>query len=119
MNLCNNLAYLCVRKPCELGLGDRVAYKWIHNDLSDENFTYRQIDEASNRIANVLKTRGVVRGQRVSIFLPKSSDLIESFLGILKTEAVSCILFRRSARLPCTTACRTVKRVSLSPSSAC
>ncbi len=93
MNSCENIAYLCVRKPCEAGFAERVAYKWIHNDLTESETTYRQIDHASNRVANVLNTLGISKGERVSIYLPKSPDLIECFLGILKIEAVSCILF--------------------------
>lgn len=93
MNSCENIAYLCVRKPCESGSSDKVAYKWIHNDLTESETTYRQIDRASNRVAHVLKSLGVSKGERVSIYLPKSPELIECFLGILKIEAVSCILF--------------------------
>ncbi len=93
MNSCENIAHLCVRKPCELGFAEKVAYKWIHNDLSESDFTYWQIDQASNRFANVLKRLGILKGERVSIYLPKSPELIEYFFGIQKNEAVSCILF--------------------------
>jgi len=93
MNSCENIAHICVRKPCELGFAEKVAYKWIHNDLSESDFTYRQIDQASNRFANVLKRLGILKGERVSIYLPKSPELIEYFFGIQKNEAVSCILF--------------------------
>jgi len=93
MTSCENIAYACTRKVCESGLGDKVAYKWIHNDLSDSDITYRQIEQASNRVANALKALGVTKGDKVSIFLPKSPELVECFFGILKNEAVSCTLF--------------------------
>ena len=93
MNTCENIAYTCLRKPCEVGQGGRIAYKWIHNDLTDSQYTYAAVDQASNRFAHVLKSLGIKKGERVSIYLPKSPELIECFFGILKTEAVSCILF--------------------------
>jgi acetyl-CoA synthetase len=93
MNKSKNIAYLCTREKCELGYGDQAAYKWILNDFSENIFTYQQIENASNRIANVLKKYGIHKGERVSIFLPKTPELIDSFFGILKNEAVACILF--------------------------
>ena len=47
----------------------------------------------SNRIAGILKNLGVKKGDRVSIFLPRSPELIFSFFAILKNEAVACVLF--------------------------
>ena len=63
------------------------------NDLSAKDFTYQQIEVASNRAAHVLKGLGIGKGDRVSIFLPKSPELVDCYFGILKNEAVACILF--------------------------
>ncbi len=93
MKSSQNIAFTCTRQPCETGHGNEQAFKWIHNDLSESLFTYQEIDRASNRIAQVLKQSGITPGQCVSIYLPKSVELIDSFFGILKNEAVACILF--------------------------
>lgn len=88
-----NLAYICVREPCELGDGNKFAFKWISNDLLQENFSYSSLDKSSNKIANILKKCDTMKGDIISIFLPKSPELAISFFAILKNEATACILF--------------------------
>jgi acetyl-CoA synthetase len=88
-----NIAYRCVRKPCEDGWGDRTALRWISGGLEVRDVSYREVECSSNRIAGVLKKLGLCAGEMVSIFLPRSLDLTYAFFGILKNQAVSCILF--------------------------
>jgi len=89
----DNLAYACLGRQIKNGLGDTSAFEWINNDLSKEEFSYNQIESNSNRIANILVNLGIIKGDRVSIFLPRSPELICSFFAILKSEAVACVLF--------------------------
>ena len=93
MGLTENIAYTCTRRPCEAGHANELAFKWIHNDLTEQIFTFQELDTASNRMANVLQRLGIKKGQCVSIYLPKSVELLNGFFGILKNEAISCILF--------------------------
>ena len=53
----------------------------------DAKLTYQQMDEATNRIANNLRERGVKEHDRVALLLPRTSRLILSLFGILKTGA--------------------------------
>jgi L-aminoadipate-semialdehyde dehydrogenase len=46
-------------------------------------FTYRQIDEASNTIANYLNEAGITNGDVVMIFAHRSVELVCAFMGIL------------------------------------
>jgi len=93
MNLVENLAYACLGTQIKKGLGDVFAFRWISANLSHEEFSYIQIESFSNRIAGILKNLGVNKGDRISIFLPRSPELIYSFFAILKNEAVACVLF--------------------------
>lgn len=52
--------------------------------VMDNGLTYRQLDEASNRLARVLREAGCQRGDRVCLFLPKSPYTIVAMLGVLK-----------------------------------
>ena len=54
---------------------------------SDAQFTYREFDLATNRIANGLRQHGVREGDRVAILLPRTSRLILSMFGIQKAGA--------------------------------
>ncbi len=53
-----------------------------------EEFTYRQIEIWSNKLAHELLRRGVKRGDRVAFCLRKSQTSIITILGILKAGAV-------------------------------
>src|SRR5258708_16215507 len=50
--------------------------------------TYAALEEASNRLARVLKEAGCRRGDRVGLLMPKMPAAIVAMLGALKTDAV-------------------------------
>ena len=49
--------------------------------------TYRELDEAANRLAHVLATQGAGPGQCVALLLPRSAEAIVAILAALKTGA--------------------------------
>jgi len=51
------------------------------------SMTYRALDEAANRLANLLAGRGVGPGQRVALLLPRSAGAIVAMLAVAKTGA--------------------------------
>ncbi|WP_408632014.1 amino acid adenylation domain-containing protein [Mycobacterium shigaense] len=53
----------------------------------DRSLTYRELDQAANRLAHLLIDRGVVPGQRVVLLLERSAQAIVAILGVLKTGA--------------------------------
>ena len=53
----------------------------------DGRFTYKQMDDITNRIAAALRKRGVVERDRVALLLPRTSRLILSLFGVLKSGA--------------------------------
>ena len=55
--------------------------------LLNEALSYGQLDRLSNQIAHSLIANGVVRGDRVGIYLQKSPAAIAAIFGIMKTGA--------------------------------
>ena len=53
----------------------------------DAKFTYKEMDEVTSRIAAALRSRGVKEHDRVALLLPRTSRLILSLFGVLKTGA--------------------------------
>jgi amino acid adenylation domain-containing protein/thioester reductase-like protein len=53
----------------------------------DAKYTYREMDEATDRIALGLRSRGVRERDRVALLLPRTSRLILSLFGVLKSGA--------------------------------
>ncbi|WP_156655907.1 AMP-binding protein, partial [Mycobacterium sp. 852002-51971_SCH5477799-a] len=51
------------------------------------SMTYRELDEASNRLAHLLAERGVGPGERVALLLSRSAEAIVAILAVLKTGA--------------------------------
>jgi mycobactin peptide synthetase MbtE len=56
-------------------------------DPSGRTLTYRELDEAANRVAHWLAACGVGKGDRVGLCLPKSAESVAGIYGALKLGA--------------------------------
>ncbi|HPE58801.1 MAG TPA: acetate--CoA ligase [Thiolinea sp.] len=74
--------------------GDQVAIIW-EGDSPDEDrkITYRELHEEVCKFANVLKSRGVKKGDRVSIYLPMIPEAAVAMLACTRIGAVHSIVF--------------------------
>ncbi|MEF2964580.1 acetate--CoA ligase [Paenibacillus sp. M1] len=87
-----NLAYEAVDRHVAAGKGGQVALRF--SDASrDETYTFAELQALSNQFANVLRSRGISKGDRVFVFMPRSPELYVSVLGIIKVGAVVGPLF--------------------------
>ena len=57
--------------------------------LGEHRLSYAELDEASNRIANALIKRGVVKGDRVAILLPNIPEFPVIYFGIIKAGGIA------------------------------
>jgi len=88
-----NIGYLCTTKQCEHGGGDRVAMRWIDAHDNRTEYTFADLDEGSNRYANILESLGFVAGDVLFTFLPKMPEQFFAFLGALKARIICGTLF--------------------------
>jgi len=88
-----NVAYNCVDRHVERGLGDKVAYHWIGEPGDTRTLTYRDLQREVNRAANALRELGVRRGDRVAIYLPMVPELPISMLACAKLGAAHTVIF--------------------------
>ncbi|HEX5739234.1 MAG TPA: amino acid adenylation domain-containing protein [Hydrogenophaga sp.] len=70
-----------------LARGARQDPQQVALVFNGKRLTHRELDEASNRLARVLRQRGIARGLRVGLCLPRGHDLVVALLAILKTGA--------------------------------
>ncbi|MBT3536817.1 MAG: long-chain-fatty-acid--CoA ligase [Rhodospirillaceae bacterium] len=56
---------------------------------SDRRFTFREVDDRANAIANALLAKGIKKGDRVAILMMNGVEFYESFMGLSKIGAVS------------------------------
>ncbi len=55
--------------------------------FGDQSMTYRELDQAANRLAHLLAALGAGAGQRVALLMPRSAEAIVAILAVLKTGA--------------------------------
>ena len=87
-----NAAHETVDRHARGRLGNRTALVWVGRGGEVERYTFRQIKVLSDRFANVLDSLGVVRGDRVLIYLERIPELYFAYLGALKSGAVAGFL---------------------------
>ncbi|XP_028309334.1 acetyl-coenzyme A synthetase, cytoplasmic isoform X1 [Gouania willdenowi] len=90
-NICYNLLD---RNVHDRKLGDKVAFFWEGNDPGDElTVTYRELLQRVCQFSNVLKSQGVKKGDRVSIYMPMVVELVVAMLACVRIGAVHSIVF--------------------------
>ncbi len=73
---------------------DRVAIVWEGDDPKDsKSITYRELHAEVCRFANVLKARGVKKGDRVTIYMPMIPEAAYAMLACARIGAVHSVVF--------------------------
>lgn len=89
-----NISYNCLDRQIAEGKGDKIAFHWIGEPVDDKvDLTYSQLHEEVCKFANVLKSRGVGKGDRVAIYLPMVPELVISMLACARIGAIHSIIF--------------------------
>jgi len=88
-----NLAYNCIDRHLTKR-GDQVAILWEGDDpKEDKRITYKQLHAEVCKFANVLKARGVKKGDRVTIYMPMIPEAAISMLACARLGAVHSVVF--------------------------
>ncbi len=88
-----NASYNCLDRHLQQSR-DKAAYYW-EGDNPDERrtLTYGELYDQVNRMAAVLKARGVAKGDRVVIYMPMIVELAVSMLSCSRIGAVHSVVF--------------------------
>jgi acetyl-CoA synthetase len=75
--------------------GDTIAILWEPDSPTDaeRRITYRELHEDVCRLANVLKSNGVKKGDRVTIYLPMVPEAAVAMLACARIGAIHSIVF--------------------------
>jgi acetyl-CoA synthetase len=88
-----NVSYNCLDRHLETR-GDQVAIIWEgDNPDEDRKITYRELHEEVSKFANVLKSRGVNKGDRVSLYMPMIPEAAVAMLACTRIGAIHSIVF--------------------------
>ena len=75
--------------------GDDIALLWEPNDPKEQEvrLTYKELHSEVCRFANVLKARGVRKGDRVAVYMPMIPELTIGVLACARIGAVHSVVF--------------------------
>jgi len=88
-----NVAYNCVDRHVENGLGDKVAYHWIGEPGDTRTLTFNDLKREVSKAANALKELGVEKGDRVAIYMPMIPELPIAMLACARIGAPHTVVF--------------------------
>lgn len=88
-----NVSYNCLDRHLETR-GDQTAIIWEGDSPDDDKkISYRELHADVCKLANVLKSRGVKKGDRVSIYMPMIPEASVAMLACTRIGAVHSIVF--------------------------
>ncbi|WP_322980920.1 acetate--CoA ligase [Pseudomonas sp. C11] len=88
-----NVAYNCIDRHLEQR-GEQVAIIWEgDNPAESAHITYNKLHHNVSRLANVLKSRGVKKGDRVCIYMPMIPEAAYAMLACARIGAVHSVVF--------------------------
>jgi len=89
-----NVSYNCLDRHIETGFGDQTALIWEgNNPLEDKAYTYTELLDEVSKFANVLKSNGVQKGDRICIYMQMIPELSIAMLACSRIGAVHSIVF--------------------------
>jgi acetyl-CoA synthetase len=89
-----NIAYNCIDRHVEAGLGERVAYYWEGEPEGDRrSITYADLLSEVTRCANALKSLGVKKGTPVGIYLGMVPEAPVAMLACARLGAPHTVVF--------------------------
>ena len=88
-----NVSYNCLDRHVSAGRGDKVAIHWEGEPGDTRTITYAQLLDETKKFANVLKSLGVAKGDRVNIYLPMIPEAAVAMLACARIGAAHSVVF--------------------------
>ncbi|RON25844.1 acetate--CoA ligase [Pseudomonas lini] len=88
-----NVSYNCIDRHLEKR-GDQIAIIWEGDDPAESaQITYKKLHHNVCRLANLLKSRGVKKGDRVCIYMPMIPEAAYAMLACARIGAIHSVVF--------------------------
>ena len=88
-----NVAANCLDRHLGTWRRNKAALVWESDDGRTQTYTYQQLHYEVSRFANVLKKKGVEKGDRVAIYMPMIPELAIAMLACARIGAIHSIVF--------------------------
>src|SRR4051812_45694239 len=80
--------YNIARDVCDKHRPDKLAMVWEDFRGNEREVRWGELQDLSNRFANLLRGHGVERGDRVAMLLPATAETAAAFMGTFKAGAI-------------------------------
>jgi len=88
-----NVSYNCLDRHLEKR-GDQIAIIWEGDEPDvDKRITYRELHAEVCKLANVLKSRGIKKGDCISIYMPMIPEAAVAMLACTRIGAIHSVVF--------------------------
>ncbi len=89
-----NVSYNCLDRHMGTPIENKTAIIWQgEEEDSVERLSYRDMFEQVQRFANVLKARGIAKGDRVAIYMPMVPEATVAMLACARIGAIHSVIF--------------------------
>ncbi|HVM51597.1 MAG TPA: acetate--CoA ligase [Acidimicrobiales bacterium] len=88
-----NVSENCLDRHVRAGRGDKVAFHWEGEPGDTRTITYAELLGEVERFANVLKSLGVQKGDRVNVYMPMIPELPVALLACARIGAPHSVVF--------------------------
>src|SRR6476619_5346024 len=88
-----NVSYNCLDRHVAAGRGDKVAYHWEGEPGDTRTITYAELLDEVQKFANVLKSLGVQKGDRIAVYMPMIPELPVAMLACARIGAPFTVVF--------------------------
>ena len=88
-----NLSHNCVDRHALGARRDKVALLWEGEPGEVRKLTYGELHEDVQRFANVLKSLGIVKGDRVAVYMGMCPELAIALLACARIGAIHSVVF--------------------------
>ncbi len=89
-----NIVHNCLDRHLSGPNKNKLALIWLGEDGSEHRtFSYFSLNRQVNLMANVIKSMGVRKGDRVTIYLPRIPEVVFAMLACAKIGAVHSVIF--------------------------
>ncbi|MFH0979773.1 MAG: acetate--CoA ligase [Candidatus Roizmanbacteria bacterium] len=88
-----NIVHNALDRWLKTDVADKTALIWVSQEGTDKKYTYRELNEEVCKFANGLKSLGVRKGDKVTIYLPRIPEQFIAMLACLKIGAVHSVVY--------------------------
>lgn len=88
-----NISYNALDRHVNSWRKNKVAFYWESEDGEQRTMTYYDLFKEVNRLASAMKSLGIRKGDRVTIYMPMIPELIASLLASVRIGAIHSVIF--------------------------